>query len=138
MSVIQTIRNRYGKIAGAIIAIALVGFIVSDARNGSFGNFLGGHDSNVMKVNGVKIDPKEYQQRVKEYETLNEIYNRGRTIDDVSRAQMNEQVVQNIVYETAIEEQCDKLGIQTTDDEKKELIYGPNVDPMIRAFQHWD
>ncbi len=135
MSVIQTIRNRYGKIAGAIIAIALVGFIVSDARNGSFGNFLGGHDSNVMKVNGVKIDPKEYQQRVKEYETLNEIYNRGRTIDDVSRAQMNEQVVQNIVYETAIEEQCDKLGIQTTDDEKKELIYGPNVDPMIRGFQ---
>ena len=67
MSVIQTIRNRYGKIAGAVIAIALVGFIVSDARNGSFGNLFGGHDSNVMKINGVKIDPKEYQQRIKEY-----------------------------------------------------------------------
>ena len=45
MSVIQTIRNRYGKIAGAVIAIALVGFIISDARNGSFGSFFGGKNS---------------------------------------------------------------------------------------------
>ena len=135
MSVIQTIRNRYGKIAGAVIAIALIGFIVSDARNGSFGNFLGGHDTNVMKVDGVKVDPKEYQKRLKEFETLNAIYNPGRTFDDVARAQMDEQIVQNIVYEIYTEEQCDKLGILTTDDEKKELIYGPNVDPMVRQFE---
>ena len=65
MSVIQTIRNKYGKIAGAVIAIALIGFIISDARNGSFGNFFGGHDSNIMVVNGDKVDPKEYQTRLK-------------------------------------------------------------------------
>ena len=135
MSVIQTIRNRYGKIAGAVIAIALVGFIISDARNGSFGSFFGGHDSNIMKVNGTKIDPKEYQKRIKEFETLNAIYNGTRTMDDATKAKMDEQIIENIVYETEIEEQCDKLGIQTTDDEKKELIYGPNVDPMIRGFQ---
>lgn len=134
MSVIQTIRNRYGKIAGAIIAIALIGFIISDARNGTFGNFFGGHESSVMKINGVKIDPKEYQQRLKEFETLNGIYNRGRVFDDISRAQMDEQIIQSIVYETVIEEECDKLGILETDDEKKELIYGPNVDPMVRGF----
>ena len=64
MSVIQTIRNKYGKIAGAIIAVALIGFIISDARNGSFGNFFGTHDSNVMNINGSKIDPKEYQSRI--------------------------------------------------------------------------
>src|ERR1700733_1669159 len=100
MSVIQTIRNKYGKIAGAVIAIALVGFIVSDARNGSFGNFFGGHNSNVMKVDGTTIDPKEYQQRLKEYETLYTM--NGRALDDVTRAQMNEQVVQNMVYETIV------------------------------------
>src|ERR1700761_8100224 len=82
MSVIQTIRNRYGKIAGAVIAIALVGFIISDARNGSFGSFFGGHDSNVMKVDGTKIEPKEYQQFLKEYETLYSMFNKGRALDD--------------------------------------------------------
>jgi peptidyl-prolyl cis-trans isomerase D len=134
MSVIQTIRNKYGKIAGAVIAIALVGFIISDARNGSFGNFFGGHDSNVMKINGVKIDPKEYQQRLKEYETLSRIYNKTKDLDDAQRAQMDEQAVQSIVEEVVVGEQCDKLGIQTSEDEKKEMIYGPNVDPMVANF----
>lgn len=135
MSVIQTIRNKYGKIAGAVIAIALVGFIVSDARNGSFGNFFGGHDNNVMVVNGRKIEPKEYQVRLKEFETLYSMFNKNRALDDATRAQMNEQVVQTIVEEAAIEEQCDKLGIQTSEEEKKEMIYGNNPDPLVRQFQ---
>ena len=135
MSVIQTIRNKYGKIAGAVIAIALIGFIISDARNGSFGNFFGSHDNNIMKVNGVNIDPREYQVRLKEYEILYTMFNKGRSLDDATRAQMNEQVVQTIVYETMVGEQCDKLGIQTTEEEKNELIYGMNADPMIKQFQ---
>ncbi len=135
MSVIQTIRNRYGKIAGGIIGVALVGFIISDARNGSFGNFFGGRDNNVMKVDGTEIDPKEYQLRLKEYETLFTMFNRGRSLDDATRAQMNEQVIQTIVYETIVGKQCDKLGIKTTDEEKNELIYGMNADPLIKQFQ---
>jgi peptidyl-prolyl cis-trans isomerase D len=132
MSVIQTIRNRYGKIAGAVIAIALVGFIVSDARNGSFGNLFGGHDNNIMKVDGVKIDPKEYQTQLKEFEIVNTM---GRTLDDASRAQLNEAFVRIVVEQTVIGELCDKMGIQTTEDEKKELIYGQNADPLIQGFQ---
>src|SRR5271166_1275130 len=135
MSVIQTIRNRYGKIAGAVIAIALIGFIVSDARNGNFGNLFSGHDSSVMKIGGEKIDPKVYQERLKEYETLYAMYNKGRPLDDATRAQMDEQVVQMLVYETIVDEQCDKLGIQTSDEEKKNLIYGETADPMVRQFQ---
>lgn len=135
MSVIQTIRNKYGKIAGAVIAVALVGFIVSDARNGSFGNFFSSNDNNVMEVDGVKISPKEYQERLKEYETLYVMFNKGRVLDEAARAQMNEQVVQMIVYETLVSEECDKLGIQTSEDEKKELVYGQNAHPLIKQFQ---
>jgi len=135
MAVIQTIRNKYGKIAGAVIAIALIGFIISDARNGSFGSMLGGRDTNVMKINGTKIDPKDYQVRLKEYETLYIMFNKGRPLDEATRAQMNEQVVQNTVYETVVAEECDKLGIITTEEEKKNLIYGENPDPLVRQFQ---
>lgn len=135
MAVIQTIRNRFGKIAGAIIALALVGFIIQDARNGTFGDFFRSHDSSVMKVNGEKVTPKDYQLQLKEYETLYSIYNKDRNIDDATRAQMNEQVIQMLAYEQIVNEQCEKLGIQTTDEEKKELVYGMNPDPMIRQFQ---
>ena len=135
MSVIQTIRNKYGKIAGAVIAIALIGFIVSDARNGSFGNFFKSNDNTVIKVDGTKIDPKEYQVRLKEYETLYSMFNKNRPLDDATRAQMNEQVVQMMVYETIVDKQCDNLGIQVSEDEKKEMIYGENADPLVRQFQ---
>ncbi len=135
MAVIQTIRNKYGKIAGGVIAVALVGFIVSDARNGSLGNLFGGRDASVMKINGEKIDPKDYQTRVKQYETLYTMFNKGRALSDADRAQMNEEVAKMVVYETVAGEQCDKLGIQTSEEEKKELIYGVNADPLVRQFQ---
>lgn len=135
MSVIQTIRNKYGKIAGGVIAFALVGFIISDATSGSLASFFRGHDSSVMKINGEKIDPKEYQSRLKEYETLYVMFNKGRNIDDATRAQMSEQVVQMMVYESVIGAECDKLGIITSEEEKKELIYGANADALVRQFQ---
>lgn len=135
MSVIQTIRNKYGKIAGGLIALALVGFIISDANNGSIGNFFRGTDNTVMKVDGTKIDPKEYQMRVKEYETLYSMFNKNRPLDDATRSQMNEQVVQMIVYETLAGEQCDKLGITVSAEEIKEMIYGENADQLVRQFQ---
>lgn len=135
MSVIQTIRNKYGKIAGGVIAVALVGFIVSDARTGSIADFFSGKESNVMKVNGVKIEPKEYEQRRKEFETLYSMFNRNRPLDEAARAQMNEQLSQTIVYEAMVEEQCDKLGIRTTDEEIKELIYGANAHSIVQQFQ---
>jgi len=135
MAVIQKIRNKYGKIAGLLIALSLIGFIIQDARNGSFGNFFKSSDNTVVKVNGTKIDPKEYQVRLKEYETLYSMFNKNRPLDDVTRAQMNEQVIQNIVYEAAVEKECDKLGIETSEEEKKDLVYGENADPIVRQFQ---
>ena len=135
MSVILTIRNKFGKIAGGVIALALVSFIISDARNGSFASFFGGKDSNVMKINGTKIDPKDYQVHLKEYETLYTMFNKGRPLDDATRAQMSEQVVQMLVYETIVNEECTRLGIATTEDEKKALIYGENADQLVKQFQ---
>lgn len=134
MAIITSIRNKYGKIAGGVIAIALVGFIVQDATSGSLASLFSGRDSNVMEINGTKIDPKEYNSRAKEYEMLYTMYSQSGQLDDASRAQMNEQLVQMMVYEAVVNEECDKLGIQVSEEEKKELIYGMNADPLIRQF----
>ena len=53
MAVIQKIRDKYGKLAGFIIALALVGFILMDAASGRFGELFG-RDNSVAKVNGKK------------------------------------------------------------------------------------
>lgn len=134
MAVIQNIRNRFGKIAGGVIGIALVSFIVSDALNGSFGRFFSGHSSEVISVNGTKVEAKEYEKRVKEYELLTTIYaNRG-PLDEEARAQIREQVLQAMTYEAVASDMCDKLGIEVSEQEKKDLIYGANAHPMVRQF----
>ena len=134
MAVIQKIRNSYGKIAGGIIALALISFIVSDATTGSFSKLFGGNKSDVITVNGTTVESKEYEKRVKEYETLTAIYSNHGPVDDAGRAQIREQVLQAVAYETVVNNLCDKLGIETSDQEKKDLIYSNNAHPLVRQF----
>lgn len=133
MAVIQKIRDKYGKVAAGIIVIALVGFILMDAASGKFGDLFG-RNTGVVKINGEKIDIKEYSQRMKEFETLYTIYSKKSTLDDATRAQMNEEAMKLLVYEKLSGEQCEKLGITTTDQEKNELFYSVNADPMVQQF----
>src|SRR6185437_4235776 len=133
MAVIQKIRNKYGKLAGGIIAVALVGFIFMDAASGRFGEFFG-HNTSVAKVDGKKIEEKDYSLRQKEYETLYGVFAKGRALDDNARAQLNTEALQNMLFEQVAAEACDKLGIETTEDEKKELIYGSSPDPMVQQY----
>jgi len=134
MAVIQKIRNKYGKIAGGVIALSLVGFILMDAASGRFGDMFG-RDNSVVKVNGEKIDDKEYSARLKQYEALYDIYSGGKPLDEATRAQLNEQAMNEMIMEKLIDEQSAKIGIAVTPDEEKEIIYGANADPMVQQFK---
>ena len=134
MAVIQKIRNRYGKIAGGVIAVALISFIVSDATTGSFSKLFGGNKSDVVTVNGTTIESKEFEQRVKEYEILTNIYSNRGPLDEAGRAQIREQVLQAVTYEAVVNDICDKMGIEVSEQEKKDLIYSPNAHPLVRQF----
>jgi len=134
MSVIQKIRNRYAKVVGFVIALSLVGFILMEATNGPLSSLFG-KDNNVAKVNGTGIDYKAYSQKVKDYETLYSYGQKGRPLDDATRAQINQQALMDLVNAELVKEECEKLGLQTTAEEAKELIYGMNADPIVRQYQ---
>ncbi|NCX95675.1 MAG: hypothetical protein EBX41_04560 [Chitinophagia bacterium] len=138
MAVIQKIRDRYGKIAGGIIAVSLVSFIISDALNGGLTNLFGGHSTDVMNVDGVKVSQKDYETRVNEYTTLTKIYRLRdeQEVDEPTRNQIREQVIQTMQFEILAGKVCDKLGITTTDKEKKDLIYGQGAHTLIRQFTY--
>ncbi|XZF13173.1 peptidylprolyl isomerase [Chitinophagaceae bacterium MMS25-I14] len=133
MAVIQKIRDKYAKLAGFVIALALVGFILMDAASGKLGDFFG-RNSSVVKVNGEKVDQKEYAQRIRDYETLYELYAKGRQLDDAARAQLHDQALRELIYEKLADKQMNDLGIETTKEEEQDLIKGPYPDPMIQQF----
>jgi peptidyl-prolyl cis-trans isomerase D len=136
MSVIQKIRNKYGKLAGFTIAFALVGFILMDAASGKFGDMFG-HDNSVAKVNGEKIDNKEYAQRIKEYEIIYNYSQKGKQLTDEVRAQLHEQALKDLVYEKIVAQQSEKLGIGATKEEENDLIYGTNPDPVVQQYPYF-
>lgn len=139
MSVIQKIRNKYAKVAGFVIALSLVGFILMDATSSGRFNDLFGRDESVAKVNGQKIDQKEYSQKVKDYETLYaySYAQQGRTLDEATRSQINQQALAEIINYKLVAAECEKLGIQSTKEEEKELIYGSNPDAVVRQYQYF-
>ena len=65
MSIIQTIRDKGAKISVALIALALVGFILTDYFSGKGRNlFRGGESSGVGSVNGKNIAYDDFKMRV--------------------------------------------------------------------------
>ena len=136
MAVIQKIRDKYAKVAGFIIALALVGFILSDALNGRIGNFFGPQTS-VVTVNGEEVDQREYMQRVEDYETIYELYGGGRSLDDVLKAQLHDQALRELIVARIIDGQMETLGITVSKEEENDIIKGANLDPMVRQFPYF-
>ncbi len=136
MSVIQNLRTKYAKIVGGLIGISLVGFILMDASNGPLKSLFG-RDTSVATVNGDKIDAKDYQQQMADYELLVPLYSKGKPLDDATRAQIRQQVLDELVYQKLVEGDMERLGITVTDAELKDLIRGSNPDPMIQQFPYF-
>ena len=131
MSVIQKIRTKYAKLAGGIIAFALIAFILTDFLTGNNGGLFGRDDS-AVKVNGDKINYIQYNTRVQSYETL---YGASQELDQNMRAQLREQALQDLIKENLIKEQADKIGLTVTEKEKKEMIYGQDPDQAVKSYQ---
>lgn len=133
MAVIQKIRTKYAKLAGFVIALSLVGFLLMDAGDNLKKLFTGG--DYLAKVNGEEISQMDYMLRINEYESLYELM--GNTIDENTRAQIHTQVLNEMVYEKIVDDQLDDLGIRVTPEEEKEMISGMNPDPLVLQFPYF-
>ncbi len=136
MSVIQKLRTKYAKLVGALIGVSLVGFILMDAANGPLQSLFG-NDTSVARVNGEKIESTDYQQRLADYEALVPLFSQGKPMDEATRAQIRQQVLDELVYESLIADDIKDLGITVTDAERKELLGAEAPDPMVQQFPYF-
>jgi peptidyl-prolyl cis-trans isomerase D len=144
MAVIQKIRDRYAKLAGGVIALSLVAFILSEGLSGGFSNLFG-RDTNVAKVNGQGIDSREFSRLSQDYIALSEIFRQGQPMTEEEQAQMRQQLFDQMVNEKIMEADCDKLGIIVSKAEAREMISGANPEQAVQQFfsiafgiQQWD
>lgn len=124
MSVIQRIRDKGAWIIFAIIALALIAFILQDGM-GSRGSFFG-NTTTLGKVNGQVIDREQFENKVN-------LYSQGGQDRNYIIPQLWNMEVDRII----LEQECAKLGITVTGKEIADELFGPN-SPLAREQQFLD
>jgi len=127
MSVIQRIRDKAAWLIFGAIALAMIGFIVTDAFQGRGRGIFGGQSMTYGRVNGKKIDYLEYEKRLKMVEEQN-----GGQSNDYMRQRMGENLWNQMVDEVLFGKIYSKLGLQITDKEIQDILYGKNPPAQLR------
>ena len=125
MSFIQKIRDKGAWIIFAIIAIALLSFILQDSslRRGNFFS----SSSYVGSINGEKVDMPTFQGNISYIENL--FKQRGQ---DVQGGMANAQAWNFTVQQTLLQQEMDKLGLAFTSKEMADVLFGDNPPQWMR------
>lgn len=123
MSTLEQIRQRPVLII-SILGLALLLFILTAVdRPGEL--FTDNHT--VAKVDGEKIDYMEFQKRVEQQQE--QLQQRG--YNNVDAAQVQEYVLQQMLNETLMNKEFDRLGLTVTDKELSEAMLGATPHPYV-------
>lgn len=132
MSIIQDIRDKYAKVTVILIALALIGFILTDYFQGKARSAGGGGSNSIGSVNGKSINYDEYLQVVEQ--TKQNMQAQGYPAASID-AQVNEQAWNQQIGRMLIEQELDKLGITVGKKEMGDILYGPNApEDLKRQF----
>lgn len=133
MSVIQSIREKYAKWAVVAIALALLGFILTDyftAKN----RMSGGSSTTIGTINGKKIDYVDYETKLKTLnaQTQQQYSQMSREFTETDQYQNNERLWNQEVDEVVMNEEFQKLGIDVGKKEFTDWIYGQDAPQYLK------
>ncbi len=128
MSIIQQIREKYAAVSIAVIALSLIGFILTDYFAGR-GSGAGSQPTSIGSVNGKDIDVNVFSDRLSEME--NAYRAQGMDVNDEMRQQLIEMLWSNEIEETILTAEYEKLGITFSSADMNEALYGSNPPPAL-------
>lgn len=128
MSIIQQIREKYAAVSIAVIALSLVGFILTDYFSGK-NNRGGSQPTTIGKVNGTTISINDFDAKLNEME--NGYRQQGMEVNDEMRQQIIEMLWNNEVEETVLTNEYEKLGLVFTSADLNDALYGDNPPPVL-------
>jgi peptidyl-prolyl cis-trans isomerase D len=128
MGIIGSIR-KHSWIAVALVGIAILAFIAGDKV---FDIFKKDNRDQVGKVAGVTMNWARFNERVTEMEDNYKMQQQTTQVPAEMEMQIRDQVWQQFVDETLMEEQTSKLGLQVTTAEVNDMYTGTFIHPYIR------
>lgn len=131
MSVIQDIRDKYAKLTVILIALALVGFILTDyfssqsRGGGSLPNTIG-------VVNGKKILFDEFNDKVNQEEE--NLKSQGYPQNGALNQQALDKAWNQEINQIILTQSFKSLGVAVGKKELNDLLYGPNPSQIARQY----
>lgn len=130
MATLQKIRNRAGLLI-IVVGVALLAFIIGDGlRSGS--SILQDNKMVALKIDGKKVKYDEYQQLLTQ---RTEPYERQGRLTDQDRAQISNQLTQELIADYALEKEAKAIGLRVTPAEVSALIFGEGLPVSQWATQ---
>lgn len=125
MGIIGSIRKHSGW-AVAIVGIAILAFILGDLTKNN------GGIPDVGKVNGETMTSQRFNEKVTEMENNYKMQQQTTQVPAEMEQQIREQVWQQFVDETLMEEQTAKLGLRVSPAEVNDMFTGTFIHPYVR------
>ncbi|MEM9856366.1 MAG: peptidylprolyl isomerase [Bacteroidota bacterium] len=129
MALINTLRNKMGKVIVALVAVAIMSFVLADLLGPNSSLF--GNDTTVGEIAGQTISLKEFQNEVQQREN-NYILNFNRTATEREKPTLRQQAWDFLITKYAFSEEYDKVGVAVHEDEMWDMMQGKNISPGIQ------
>lgn len=130
MSIIQSIRDKYAKVAVVAIALALVGFILTDYFSGRGRGGGGGGKNTVGVVNGTKITRDDFGKKIQQTEEIMKQQGFPQTAGLTHQA--IEQTWNQEVMRIVLVDEFKKLGMRIEKKELGDILYGPGMPADLK------
>ena len=128
MATLQRIRNHSVALL-VIVGLAMAAFIVGDLLTSS-SSILQSQRDKVVTINGKKVTYEEFEAaRQRKQDFIKAM--QGQELDNAASQQLTQQVYNEFVTKSLIEEVGEKFGITVNKAEINELIQGQNVSPVL-------
>lgn len=131
MAIINKINEKSGIVVG-VIAVGLLLFLLSDALFGS-NSLFNSRNTDVGKIDGEKIPYDQYRKAIQKVE-MDYAIRTGRNITENERSYIQDQAWNELIFQTAWQEQFNKLGIEVTEEEIEDMIQGKNIHPLVKQL----
>jgi peptidyl-prolyl cis-trans isomerase D len=133
MALMNTLRNKMGKVVVGMISIAILSFVLTDLLGGQNSIFLNGNDRTVGEIAGESVDIEEYQKIVENMK-LNYRNNFGRSPGDAEERSLREQAWQYLIVEKAFTKLYLDAGVEVGTEELFDMVQGKNISPDIQQI----
>jgi len=130
MALINTLRNKMGKVLVAVIGIAILSFVLADLL-GPNSTLFGGNDNTVGEIAGETVNLQDFQALVEQQES-NYVMNFNRQPGEREKQTIRNQAWELLIARHAFGKQYEEVGIEVTGDEVWDMMQGKNISPTIQ------